>query len=137
MRYILLLFLLLYALCGEAHTLKIADKAVFDVDVAQTSAELQRGLMFVKKLPENRGMFFDLRAYSGASMWMKNTYIPLDMLFVDCALYIVDIYPNAKPLSLNKISSSSDFCYVIEVLGGSARKYNLSVGDKVFLNPSI
>ncbi len=137
MRYILVLFLFFYSFDVNAQILKIADKAVFNVEIAQTSEKLQKGLMFIKYLPENQGMFFDLRAYPKASMWMKNTYIPLDMLFVDCSFVIVDIYPNAQPLSLDKISSAADFCYVVEILGGSARKYNLLVGDKLFLNPSI
>lgn len=137
MRYILGFFLLFYSVSAWAQTLQIADKAQFEVEVAKTPEQLQRGLMFVKKLPENRGMLFDLRAYPKASMWMKNTYVPLDMLFVDCNFNVVDIYPNAKPQSLDKISSAKDFCYVVEILGGSAQKYNLWVGDKLFLNPSM
>lgn len=137
MRYILGLFLLLYSVSAWAQTVQIADKAQFEIELAQTPEQLQRGLMFVKNLPESQGMFFDLRQYPKASMWMKNTYIPLDMLFVDCAFFIVDIYPNAQPLSLDKISSSKDFCYVLEILAGTAQRYNLLVGDKVFLNPSI
>lgn len=137
MRYILGFSLWLFSGLAWAQTLQVADKAQFEVEIAQTPEQLQRGLMFVKKLPENRGMFFDLRKYPKASMWMKNTYVPLDMLFVDCDFNVVDIYPNAKPQSLDKISSSQDFCYVVEILGGSSQKYNLLVGDKLFFNPSI
>lgn len=137
MRYILGLLLFLYSVSAWAQTLRIADKAQFEVEVAQTPEQLQRGLMFVKELPKNRGMLFDLRQYPKASMWMKNTYVSLDMLFVDCNFSVVDIYPNAKPQSLDKISSATDFCYVLEILAGTAQKYNLLVGDKVFLNPSI
>ena len=135
MRYVFLIIFCIYSGFSYAEPLKIADKAVFDVELAQKPEELQKGLMFVKTLPENRGMIFDLRAFPKASMWMKNTYVPLDMLFVDCTFRVVDIYAQAEPLSLKKISSSKDFCYVVELLGGSAQKYNLSVGDEIYFNP--
>lgn len=135
MRYVFLIIFCIYSGFSYAEPLKIADKAVFDVELAQKPEELQKGLMFVKTLPENRGMIFDLRAFPKASMWMKNTYVPLDMLFVDCTFRVVDIYAQVEPLSLKKISSSKDFCYVVELLGGSAQKYNLSVGDEIYFNP--
>ena len=95
MRYVFLIIFCIYSGFSYAEPLKIADKAVFDVELAQKPEELQKGLMFVKTLPENRGMIFDLRAFPKASMWMKNTYVPLDMLFVDCAFRVVDIYAQA------------------------------------------
>lgn len=58
----------------------IADKASYTVKAAKTAEELRTGLMNVRSLSDNAGMLFDLRQYPGASMWMKNTYIPLDML---------------------------------------------------------
>ena len=75
--------------------------------------------MNVRSLSDNAGMLFDLRQYPGASMWMKNTYIPLDMLFIGCDWKVVDIYENAKPLSLRRIGSSKPFCYVLEINGGN------------------
>ena len=85
----------------------IADKASYTVKAAKTAEELRTGLMNVRSLSDNAGMLFDLRQYPGASMWMKNTYIPLDMLFIGCDWKVVDIYENAKPLSLRRIGSST------------------------------
>ena len=137
MRVILTVILLLWGTIVRAEVLDMAGKTAYQVKMARTPEELSTGLMGVRHLPENEGMLFDLRAYPKAKMWMKNTYISLDMLFVDCDFNVVDIYPNAKPQSLDKISSATDFCYVLEILAGTAQKYNLLVGDKVFLNPSI
>lgn len=75
--------------------------------------------MNVRNLSDNAGMLFDLRQYPGASMWMKNTYIPLDMLFIGCDWKVVDIYENAKPLSLRRIRQ---FKAVLLCFGNQRRK---------------
>ncbi len=133
MRYLLLLLLFLGVSPSFAAEVKIGDKAVFQAEVADTCDELVKGLMFVKKLEDNRGMLFDFRPYQGRelSMWMKNTYIPLDMLFISCDFEIVDIYKNAEPLSLKHIKSQKPFCYVLEINGGQAANKNIIIGDKV------
>lgn len=64
-------------------------------------------------------------------MWMKNTYIPLDMLFIGCDWKVVDIYENAKPLSLRRIGSSKPFCYVLEINGGNVLAAGIATGDGV------
>lgn len=117
-------------LAGE---LKIEDKALYQVTLARTRDELSRGLMFVRDLPEDQGMIFDFRAYQDRElhMWMKNTYIPLDMLFIDCSWRVVDFYENAEPLSLKPIGSAEKFCYVLELNGGSVNAKNIMVGDRV------
>lgn len=133
MRY--LLFLLLFLRCGAAFSaeVRVGDKAVFEVPIAQTIDELAKGLMFVHKLDENSGMLFDFRPYQDRelSMWMKNTYIPLDMLFIGCDMRVVDVYRNAKPLSLAHIKSKEPYCFVLEINGGIAAKKDIAVGDRV------
>ncbi len=115
----------------RADSLQIDGKVNYDVRVAQTPRELAKGLMFVRYLPENEGFFFDLRDYPKTAMWMKNTYIVLDMLFIGCDFSVVDIYEKAKPLSLQRIVSKRDFCYVLEINGGQVQKWNIDIGDKV------
>lgn len=119
----------------QAAELTIGDKASFDVKIARSDEELKKGLMFVKELPEFSGMLFDFRRFEGqgVAMWMKNTYIPLDMLFLDCDMKLVGVYENAEPLSLTRIESKRDFCYVVEINGGKARELRLAVGDKAVL----
>lgn len=116
---------------AEEMRLGIKGKAVYSVRLAVERDELQKGLMFVHDLPKNEGMLFDVRHYVGISMWMKNTYIPLDILFIGCDFKVVDIYKNAKPLSLKKIGSSEKFCYVLEINGGETEKKGIAVGDEV------
>lgn len=131
-----LFLMLLFMRSGGAEAAELAfSNVVFQVEIAQTQEALQKGLMNVKKLPAKTGMLFDLRFYEGygVGMWMKNTYIPLDMVFLNCGFEIVDIYKNAKPLSLDKISSSQSFCYVLEINGGESDKYHLTVGQAAVL----
>jgi len=134
MRYCFFIFFLFYAVIAQAVELSVENKAVYDVKIAQTKEDLSYGLMNVYSLPKNEGMLFDLRDYPYTSMWMKNTYISLDMLFLDCSFYVVDAYENAKPLSLEKISSDKDFCYVLEINGGEFKKHQMNIGDKVFVD---
>ena len=115
---------------AKAKELIIADIVSYNVAVAKTLKQKQKGLMFVKRLPMNRGMLFDVRENEKVSMWMKNTYISLDMIFLDCDYKIVDVYKNAKPHSIDEITSDKNFCYVLEVNGGDFDKYKLKLGDR-------
>ena len=132
MRYFILLICFMWTQTAQAIELLIADKARYDVFVPQTEEAKQKGLMFVRELPKNQGMLFDLRDIANVSMWMKNTYIPLDMIFIDCNQKIVDIYEMAEPLSLKKISSPHDFCYVLELNGGEVSKKSIKRNDLLF-----
>lgn len=135
MRYWLIALFLFLTSNALATELRIADKVTYNVTVAKTAQEKQKGLMFVKEMPKNQGMLFELKDSPLAAMWMKNTYIPLDMLFIDCDFVITDIYQNAKPLSLDKISTDRPFCYVLEINGGQVLKQNIRIGDKVSVLP--
>lgn len=133
MKYFLLGFFLLICNVANAVELDIGGKFVYDAKVAKTKNELVTGLMFVRDLPENKGMIFDFRPYDNVSMWMKNTYIPLDMLFINCDMVVVHIHKNAKPMSLDYIGTDEKFCYVLEINGGEADKRGIVIGDKVII----
>ena len=115
---------------ARAELLVVKNKVSYDIEIAKTREQKQKGLMFVKELPLNKGMLFDVRDNMNVSMWMKNTYIPLDMIFLSCDFEVVDVYKNAKPYSLEGIGSDKDFCFVLEVNGGDFDKYELKLGDK-------
>ena len=101
---------------------------VFDVEVMSTPSERARGLMFRKSLPKDEGMLFDFGDATVIRMWMKNTYIPLDMLFMDASGRIVAITENAVPHSTEIISSGVPARYVLEIIGGSAARLGINIG---------
>jgi uncharacterized membrane protein (UPF0127 family) len=104
---------------------------VFRAWVADTPESRARGLMYVRELPPGRGMLFLFEAPHFASFWMKNTYIPLDLLFVSADGRIVNIVENATPLSLAPMESVAPVTAVLEVAGGTAARLSLRVGDGV------
>jgi uncharacterized membrane protein (UPF0127 family) len=103
----------------------------FRVWVADTEPRAQQGLMFVRDLPESEGMIFPLEPPRVETMWMKNTYIELDMLFIDSGGRVVKIIERARPLSLDTLSSGGPVAAVLELRGGLAAKLALHPGDKV------
>lgn len=103
----------------------------FDVWVADTEARAQQGLMFVRDLPEGRGMVFPLEPPRVEGMWMKNTYIELDMLFIAADGRVSKIIERARPLSLDTLSSDRVVNAVLELKGGEAQRLGLRVGDSV------
>jgi uncharacterized membrane protein (UPF0127 family) len=113
------------------------QKALFRLEIADTEATRLKGLMYRKELPENTGMIFDFEKPDYYAMWMKNTYISLDMIFIGCDNKVKDIYKKAKPLSLERINSNTDFCYVLEINGGLADKKNITIGDNINFNPKL
>jgi uncharacterized protein len=103
----------------------------FDVWVADTPTRAEQGLMFVSDLPATQGMVFPLSPPRVERMWMKNTYIELDMLFVDPHGRVSKIIARARPLSLDTLSSDTSVSAVVELRGGEAAKLALAVGDLV------
>ncbi|AYG59018.1 DUF192 domain-containing protein [Rhizobium jaguaris] len=103
----------------------------FTVELALTEPQLEFGLMYRKSMPADHGMLFNFGAPRPVMMWMKNTVLPLDMLFLDKNGVITHIQENAVPYSEAIISSEGAVLYVIELNGGIARKLGLAVGDKV------
>lgn len=103
----------------------------FDVWVAQTPARQAQGLMFVRSLPRLRGMLFVYDGPKHITMWMKNTYIPLDMVFIDERGAILEIAERTVPHSLDIIRSRKPARAVLEIAGGEARRLGLKPGQRV------
>ena len=101
--------------------------------LASTPEQQARGLMFVQSMPADSGMLFvyapEQEHY--VSMWMKNTYLPLDMAFIDRSGRIVNIAENTRPLSLDAIGSVAPVVAVLELPAGTARRLQLQRGDQV------
>jgi len=106
-------------------------KHVFKVWLADTPQRQAQGLMFVRSLPDLRGMLFAYPQPKAISMWMKNTYIPLDMVFIDDHNRIQQIVEQATPHSLDIIRSDKPARAVLEIAGGEARRLGLHPGLRV------
>jgi uncharacterized protein len=122
------------ARAASVQPLEIATKSgvqVFSVEMATTEEEKQTGLMYRKELPDGKGMLFDFSPEQQISMWMKNTYISLDMIFIRADGRILRIAENTEPLSTKIISSGGLAKGVLEVIAGTAQKYGIQPGDRV------
>jgi len=106
-------------------------KYVFDVWLADSPGRQQQGLMFVRDLPDLRGMLFVHQQPTEIRMWMKNTYIALDMVFIDGHGRIQQIREDAVPHSLDIIRSDKPALAVLEIAGGEARRLGLHPGQRV------
>jgi uncharacterized membrane protein (UPF0127 family) len=102
-----------------------------DIEIAENTYERNQGLMYRYTMNDNKGMLFIYDNSGLRTMWMKNTYISLDIIFANEDYEIVSIYKNAIPLSINTISSYRDAIYVVEVVAGFCDKYRIKEGDKV------
>jgi uncharacterized protein len=105
---------------------------LFTAEIADTPDLRARGLMFRHMLPADRAMVFDFESPRPATMWMKNTYISLDMLFVREDGTIAAIAENTEPLSLQTISVNEPVRGVVELAAGTAKKFGIQRGDKVY-----
>lgn len=109
-----------------------ADASLFTVEIADTEELRERGLMFRQRIPEGRGMLFDFGQPRGVAMWMKNTYISLDMLFIRADGSIAYIAENTVPKSLNTIGVNEPIKAVLEIAGGGAKRHGIRAGDTVY-----
>jgi uncharacterized membrane protein (UPF0127 family) len=119
---------------ADQTTVEIASKTgvhTFSVELATNDAERAQGLMNRKELPEGHGMLFDFQHDQDVSFWMKNTLIPLDMIFITGSGLILRIQENTEPLSERAIPSGGPVRAVLEVIGGTARKLGIKPGDRV------
>jgi uncharacterized membrane protein (UPF0127 family) len=103
----------------------------FNIYLASTEAQQMRGLMYVRQLPADAGMLFPLATPRPMTMWMKNTLIPLDMLFVDTKGHIVCLRERTVPQSLELLDCPVPVKAVLEIGGGQAAKRGIKLGDSV------
>ena len=122
------------AQAASVQPLEIVTKSgvhVFSVEMATTEQEKETGLMYRKELADGKGMLFDFTPEQEVSMWMKNTYISLDMIFIRADGRILRIAENTEPMSTKIISSRGLARGVLEVIAGTAQKYGIQPGDRV------
>ena len=104
---------------------------LFRVEVAATPEQQERGLMFRRTMAADHGMIFPMSPPRPASFWMKNTYIPLDIIFIGPDHRIIRIAENAAPLSLDLIDCPEPAAAVLELNGGMAKARGIAAGDLV------
>ena len=122
------------ARAATVQPLEIVTKSgvqMFSVEMATTPEEKETGLMYRKELADGKGMLFDFNPEQEVSMWMKNTYVSLDMIFIRADGRILRIAENTEPLSTKIISSKGPARAVLEVVAGTAQKYGIRPGDRV------
>jgi uncharacterized membrane protein (UPF0127 family) len=119
---------------AEHQVLEIASKTgkhLFDVELAITDDERSRGLMFRRSLPESQGMLFDFKRDQEVTMWMRNTFVSLDMIFIRSDGRILSIAENTQTQSDKIIPSGGAVRAVLEVVAGTAKKFGIQPGDRV------
>jgi uncharacterized protein len=132
--FVLALSLVRPAGAAPEQTLEIVSRTgvhTFAVEVAATEEQRQQGLMFRRELPEGRGMLFDFKQDQNVTMWMKNTYISLDMIFIRADGRIHRIAENTEPESTKVIAAGAPVRAVLEVIAGTAKKLGIRPGDRV------
>jgi hypothetical protein len=137
--WFLLVLLVTASLLHPAHamrreTLKLHTAAavrVIEVEIADTPQEKAQGLMFRTSLADHAGMLFFYDAPQEITMWMRNTYIPLDMVFIRADGIVHRIEARTEPLSEAIIASRGDVVACLELAGGAAERFGLKAGDRV------
>ena len=125
----------LYTFSNEKIDVSIYNKNItFNVEVAKTMEERRSGLMYRKKLLDNEGMLFIFPREKIIQLWMKDTYIPLDVIFISENKVIVDIKKNMEKLSETIVKSKVKSRYALEFNAGLINKLNIEIGDKVLFN---
>ena len=124
-----------YTFSNEKIEVSIYNKNItFNVEVAKTIEERRTGLMYRKKLLNNEGMLFIFPREKIIQLWMKNTYIPLDVIFISKNKVIVDIKKNMEKLSETIVKSKVRSRYALEFNAGLINKLDIEIGDKVLFN---
>ncbi len=118
---------------GELQFLSAEGRSLqtIDIEIADNEMDQARGLMWRKSMEENQGMLFIMARQEEQSFWMLNTYIPLDIIFVNDQFEIVKIRTNTKPQSLDQITSERPALYVVEVNAGFCEKFGIKEGDTI------
>ena len=123
----------------QIYTIKdsITTKLIqLDIEIADNDYEIQTGLMYRKSMEANRGMLFIFPEDAPRSFYMKNTEIPLDLIFINSKLKVVSIQKNAQPFNESSLLSEAPSKYVLEVNAGSSDRWNVQKGDSINFIPS-
>lgn len=150
MRLKTIIFILWMVLCavsyaGSALKQVCLRDACIDVEIADTDAKRQKGLMYRENLPENQGMLFIFEYEAPHRFWMKNTLIPLDIIWIDKDKRIVDIKANAAPCkeicepfeggykerNCESFTPSAKALYALEVSAGFTKTHKITIGDHI------
>lgn len=107
--------------------------SALDIEIAATPYERQTGLMYRESMKETQGMWFVFEDEAPRAFYMKNTLIPLDILYVDSQGIVVSIIKNAAPLNETSLPSEGPARYVLELIGGSCDKWNIGVNDSIVI----
>jgi uncharacterized membrane protein (UPF0127 family) len=122
------------AACSDESSLTIYSEEgdhIFNVEVVDTPETRAQGLMYVQELADDAGMLFDFQDERPVSFWMRNTFIPLDMIFIESDGTILNIHVNARPHDTTSIPSSGPVQYVLEIPGGRSTELGIEAGDRV------
>ncbi|ODT75754.1 MAG: hypothetical protein ABS76_33370 [Pelagibacterium sp. SCN 64-44] len=122
------------AACSDEARLTIhaeTGEHVFTVEVVDTPETRAQGLMYRQELAPDAGMLFDFKEERPVSFWMRNTYIPLDMLFIGADGVVKNIHVNARPHDTTSIPSDGPVQFVLEIPGGRSVELGLAAGDSV------
>mgnify|MGYP001276619085 CR=1 FL=1 len=106
-------------------------RITFQIEIAETNSQRAQGLMWRKKLTKKNGMLFDYKIVDHVFMWMKNTLIPLDMIFISKSGRIINIVKDTTPHSTKIITSGGRVRAVLEVPAGTTSEYNIQIGDTI------
>jgi uncharacterized protein len=132
----LTIFLISNIYAGKLSDIKIfnsnSDYVTYEVEIVTLPEEQERGLMFREKLKIKEGMLFIFDSPKIASFWMKNTLIPLDLIYIKKSGLIDSIHRDLEPMSLKKIKSKSKVKAALEIPGGDSRLYDIN--DHSFIN---
>lgn len=119
---------------AEVELVKQSGRSItFSIEIADTLEKRQKGLMRRTHLPWKQGMLFDFEEDQVMAMWMKNTYVSLDMFFIDAEGVIFRIVENTEPDTSYTISSMYPGRYVLEVLAGTTQRFGIKTGDVIVL----
>jgi len=118
---------------GNLSIIRIENNSTIklDIEIADNEAERMRGLMDRQNLPDNAGMLFIFQNDEPRSFWMKNTFISLDIIYINSNKEIVSIQKYTQPKSTYSIPSEKPAMYVLEVNAGFTDKYGIKPGDKI------
>ena len=134
------LFFCIFFLSSSAHSYEISKVVIQNknsssvsiaAEVMTTESQQARGMMYRKFLDKDKGMLFLFKKPKRAVFWMKNTYIPLDLIFIKKGGSIDSIHENLEPFSTKKIKSKNDVIAVLEILGGQVKMNKINLDSKI------